>query len=355
MLNRSLLLTSVGIALLAWAMTLDTWRPGIIPFGAVATAAVLVIGTGLLLGLMAIAKPGGHPRAMSPVYRAGLFAAVGAAFLAVAGLGVLSRRHRTPTPLQFVRIREDMPFGHGEVSRDKDGSVLYTTLHGLEVSVERSAFDLDVLPNEEQLHAAYALLGRVRQATPRFTDYDSVQASGGFSVNATILGDDEGADTEHLINPAFMEDSAVLDAERPEALVFRRDGTGKKHLVGFMFMMRRGTRGPQVGGPLTKWHYHPETFFCMDSIGTPRARREANGACPAGMNSGPSAEMMHVWLVPNSYGVFSHMMGGDHMMHGEGGTSHDIGAMAEGISPASAGGAPRDTATAPAHQGQHQH
>ncbi len=355
MLNRSLLLTSIGIALLLWVMTLDTWRAGVVPLGVGATAAAIVIAAGLLLALAAVLRPGAHHPPMTLASRVGVFVAVGAAFLAVAGLGVLSRRNRTPTPVQFVRLREEMPFGHGEVSRGADGAVLYTTVHGLEVSVERSAFDLDVLPNEQQLAAAHDLVTRVMRAAPAFADYDAVQRAGGFSINATFLGDDEGAAMEHLVNPAYMEDSAVVDPARPEALVFRRDGAGRRQLIGFMFMMRRGQHGPQVGGPLTKWHFHPETFFCMDSIGTPRARREASGACPAGMNSGPSAEMLHVWLVPNSYGIFSHMMGGDHLAHEQGGAAHDMSAMPGMAPPAEGGGATRDTGIAPAPLGGHQH
>lgn len=303
-----------GVAALLWVMALDTWRPGVLPVGVLLLVASIPLALGIVLAIADALRPH-SARPMGRVARIGVVFGAGATMLAIVGFVALSRRHRTPTPVQFVRIRDHMPYGHGELGRANDGAVLYTTVHGIEVAVERSQYDLDVLPSAAQLHAAEALVEAVQTSATRFTDYDRVQADGGYHVNATILGDDEGSEMEHLINPTYMTDAAYVDAERPEALVFRRSGSGRPQLVGIMFMMPRGMHGPQVGGPLTKWHYHPETFFCMDSIGTPSARRGADGSCPSGMNSGPSSEMMHVWLVDNSYGVFAHMMDGSHLAH----------------------------------------
>lgn len=304
-----------GLAAVLWVMALDSWRPGLLPIGALMIAGCIPLAFGVALAVGDVIRPMPRPP-LRGVARLGLALGAGATLLAIVGFALLSRRHKTPTPIQFVQLREDMPYGHGELTRDADGTVLYTTVHGVEIAIERSAFDLDVLPNERQLDAASDLIDAVNAAAPRFANYDSVQAGGGFDVNATVLGDDEGSEMEHLINPEYLRDDASVDPARPEALVFRRTGSREPELVGFMFMMPRGMHGPQIAGPLTKWHYHPETFFCMDSIGTPRARRGADGACPDGMNSGPSSEMMHVWLVNNSYGVFAHMMDGSHLARG---------------------------------------
>lgn len=303
-----------GVAALLWLLALDTWRPGVLPVGLLAVLCAIPVSIGVALAIGDALNPRPRPPLRGPA-RLGIVFASGAALLALFGFAALIRRHRTPSPVQFVRLREQMPYGHGELARAADGAVLYTTVHGIEVAVERSQFDLDVLPNARQLQAANALVDAVRASARRFADYDSVQAQGGFRVNATVLGDDEGSEMEHLINPEYLRDSAYVDAARPEALVFRRSGTARPELVGIMFMMPRGMHGPQLGGPLTKWHYHPETFFCMDSIGTPSAKRGGDGSCPDGMNSGPSSEMMHVWLVNNTYGVFAHMMDGAHLAH----------------------------------------
>lgn len=337
-MRQSIIWMVGGVAALLWAMALDTWRPGVLPVGALMLVGAIPLLVGVVLAIQDALRPQPRPP-LRGMARAVVALGASGAVLALFGFAALSRRHRTPTPVQFVRLRDDRPYGHGELSRAADGAVLYTTVHGLEVAVERSKYDLDVLPNARQLDAADALVDAVRAQAPRFADYDAVQSSGGFRVNATVLGDDEGSEMEHLINPEFMEDSAFIDPERPEALVFRRSGTARPELVGIMFMMPRGVHGEQIGGPLTKWHYHPETFFCMDSIGTPSARRGADGSCPNGMNSGPSSEMMHVWLVNNSYGVFAHMMDGSHlghempsesapMDHGAHGMTHDAGAKA---------------------------
>ncbi|MCL4866725.1 MAG: hypothetical protein KJZ47_12595 [Gemmatimonadales bacterium] len=321
MAKTSTLLLWCGLAILLWVLLLDTWRPATFPIGPGAGVALALLAAGMLLALIGVSR-GGPSQAAPAWYRVGVTVGVGAIGLALAGFGILAARHRTPTPVQFLRLREQRPFGTGELSRDADGAVLYTTRHGLEISVERSQFDLDVLPSEAQLHAAHELVLGVRAQAPRLADYDSVQSVLGFTINATVLGDDAGAELEHLINPDHIGDGVVLDPERPEALVFRRRDPDKPELVGYMFMMPRGERGPQVGGPLTRWHHHPETFFCMDSLGVPRAPRPEMRGCPAGLNSGPSGEMLHVWLVNNAYGIFSHMMGATTLAAGDHAGAH---------------------------------
>lgn len=314
MFAKSTFLFTVGLALLLWSLALDTWRPGVIPLGGATLLAAVVMGGGVVLAILASLRPtvGVSPRRG---WRAALFLAGGAAFAAIPAFVVLQARNRTPTPLQFVHLREGLPLGHGEVRRAPDNAIEVRTAHGLEVSVERSRYDLDVLPTAPQLDSAHALLVAVNQAAGAFRDYSSTRTQGGFVVSNNELGDDEGAALEHLINPDCLADGRVLDPHCPEALVYRHAGDGSKQLIGFMFMMPRGEHGPQVGGPLTKWHYHPETFFCMDSIGVPRAKLLPSGGCAPGLNRGPSSEMMHVWLVDNTYGVFSHMMGGSHLGH----------------------------------------
>jgi hypothetical protein len=196
-----------------------------------------------------------------------------------------------------------------EASRGADGTLELRTVHGVEVSIERTKYNLDVLPSLAQLHAADDLIDNTTENASRFSNYDSVKTTGGFTISNSVLGDDVGSEFEHLINPDNLLDDKTLDPARPEALVFRRGAGDKMSLVGIMYMTKRGEHGPQVAGPLTKWHYHPETAFCMDSVGVPRAKRVGT-ECPPGLNHGPSSEMMHVWLVDNTYGTFAHMMGG---------------------------------------------
>jgi hypothetical protein len=115
-------------------------------------------------------------------------------------------------------------------------------------------------------------------------------------------------DRVHFANEAFIMDDHILDPERPEYLMYYETPKGRQ-LAGFMFVVRTPREeGPQIGGPLTKWHYHIwSTPFClkngMMTVGVP----ERNG-CSVGEPSNRSPEMMHVWLVDHPLGRFSGQM-----------------------------------------------
>ncbi|MFN2399918.1 MAG: hypothetical protein ABR543_14965 [Gemmatimonadaceae bacterium] len=160
-----------------------------------------------------------------------------------------------------------------------------------------------------ELAAAERLVDETTLQAKRFSDYHRVRAAEGFTVSGTEILDKPDADFHHVFNPDYMADGRTLDPSRPESLIFIRSGNTME-LAGVMFMMPIGTHGPQPGGPLTRWHYHPVVNFCMDSDGLPRVRAERaeRGGCPVGMSNGPTPEMMHVWLVENRYGAFAHHM-----------------------------------------------
>lgn len=316
-IRRSALLTLTGLAVLLWALVLDTWKTGRVPLRWLALAGVVILAVGLIDLVRVSMRARSAEGEGSPFLRLALVAMLATNLLAVVGFFALDARGYSPSLLQFVQLREGLPYGGAVISRADDGTIEYRIRHGVEVSVERTRYNLDVLPSEEQLHAAHDLLDQTKENAGRFTDYAAAKG-GGFSISTSVLGDDEGAMTEHLVNPDYLQDDKVLDPSRPEALVFQSTPSGGKALVGIMYMTKRGERGPQVGGPLTRWHHHPETLFCMDDVGVPRAKIE-NGACPAGLNKGPSSEMMHVWLVDNAYGAFSHMMGGSSIGASNGG------------------------------------
>lgn len=308
-LGRSALLITTGLAGFAWTLALDTWKPGRVPIAWLLLLSVVVLGIGIIDLTLAAARNSVGATRNSAWVRLGVVAMFGATAVAAVGFVLLERRGHTPNLIQFVHLREGLPLGHAEVSRAGDGTLEMRTVHGVEVSIERTKYDLDVLPSEAQLHAANELIGSTKRNASRFSDYGRATTSGGFTISNSVLGDDIGSEFEHVINADNLLDGKTLDPERPEALVFRRAAGDKMSLVGIMYMTKRGEHGPQVAGPLTKWHYHPETAFCMDAAGVPRAKRSGK-ECPPGMNHGPSSEMMHVWLVDNTYGTFAHVMGG---------------------------------------------
>ena len=84
----------------------------------------------------------------------------------------------------------------------------------------------------------------------------------------------------HYLNPAYQRDDKILDASRPEALVYANTSKGAV-LLGAMYVMPNpGVAGPQIGGCLTQWHAHSLLGW-------------------------QTPEMMHVWIVDAPGGPFS--------------------------------------------------
>jgi hypothetical protein len=118
-------------------------------------------------------------------------------------------------------------------------------------------------------------------------------------------------DRHHYRNDAYMVDDRIMDPDHPEVLMYYAtppSGTeteGRQRLAGFMFYARdREARGPQIGGPLTIWHYHgwqrPQCVVDGLSINW-----SVDGECERGTPSYFSGEMMHVWLVDRPHGRFA--------------------------------------------------
>jgi hypothetical protein len=99
----------------------------------------------------------------------------------------------------------------------------------------------------------------------------------------------------HAEHRAYHHDNVYLDAQRPDTLIYADVPGRRLVLVGVMFSMRRGMRGPHPGGPITRWHWH---LVCMTGSGrglTPRR----NGSCPRGSRLRRGSEMMHIWFTPD--------------------------------------------------------
>lgn len=111
-------------------------------------------------------------------------------------------------------------------------------------------------------------------------------------------------DRAHYGHRSYITDGHVLDPDRPEFLMYYDTSSGKK-LVGYMYLMSDPTsHGPQIGGPLTLWHYHMwSTPHCLYeglySIGL-----STDGQCAEGTPSHRSPEMIHVWFVDHPAGPF---------------------------------------------------
>ena len=106
----------------------------------------------------------------------------------------------------------------------------------------------------------------------------------------------------HVPNPAWRADGRVLDPARPETLVYWKGPGDRLTLVGVMYTAPRGTSGPAVGGPITRWHDHES---CRDPATGRKLGRPADGVCPSGQVHRRSGQMMHVWFTDDLATAFA--------------------------------------------------
>ncbi len=155
-------------------------------------------------------------------------------------------------------------------------------------------------PTSEQAKAAQELVESCYESATRngWYDYDKGRADG---------FEPPPRDPRHFRNPEFMLDDEILDPDRPEVLMYYPTASGKLELVGFMFMASsRSQWGPQVGGPLTVWHYHIwRKKQCVERGVISLGFVDADQKCETGVGHHRSLEMMHVWLIDHPQGPFA--------------------------------------------------
>lgn len=153
-------------------------------------------------------------------------------------------------------------------------------------------------PTDEERARAADLVQKTRAAAEKngWFDYERASAAG-FALLP-------GLDHLHFGKKEFLADGRVLDPERPEFLMFYDTPEGKR-LTGVMFLEATPEgHGPQVGGPLTVWHYHTWPPQCQVD-GTSIAPPREDGTCERGVLSPRSPEMLHVWFVEHPEGPFA--------------------------------------------------
>lgn len=131
----------------------------------------------------------------------------------------------------------------------------------------------------EQRVAAATLFEDVKAGIARYADLRIAQAEGFEQGQASFRFGDWGP--AHFRHRANRMDDRVLDATRPEGLVYFRTQDGRTLLLGAFFVAPRG-QGPRPGGPITEWHFH-----------NPEGR----------------GEMMHVWTFGHPDGPFARALG----------------------------------------------
>jgi hypothetical protein len=157
-------------------------------------------------------------------------------------------------------------------------------------------------PTAEQRAAADDLVARTFESAMRhgWFDYDKGVADGFIQ-----------ADRTHYRNDRNMVDDAVLDPDRPEMLMYMPRAGGKPRLAGVMYYARtRTAMGPQIGGPLTVWHYHrwKHASCIVGDMLHVEWLKNGEGECELGEKTHRSGEMMHVWLIDHPSGPFATSM-----------------------------------------------
>ena len=163
---------------------------------------------------------------------------------------------------------------------------------------EVSVFAEGAPPSAAQRAAAADLVQRCYQAAVRngWLDFEKALADGFIGLFQ---------DRRHYAKWEFVNDDIVLDPDRPEFLMYYAAPEGMQ-LIGFMFYASdRLAHGPQIGGPLTIWHYHKwKTATCMRGNVLPIGQALESGRCLTGIPSHRSPEMLHVWLLDRAEGSF---------------------------------------------------
>ena len=157
-------------------------------------------------------------------------------------------------------------------------------------------------PTPEQATAAQDLVDRCFEAAKRNRWF---QFKNALDQGYELLW----ADRRHFVKPEYVFDDRVLDCDRPEFLMYYETEKGIG-LAGLMFYADSPTAwGPQVGGPLTVWHYHVwAPVQCLDRGMILVGEGDEQGRCAEGTPTHRSPEMLHVWFIDRPKGPFSSSM-----------------------------------------------
>jgi hypothetical protein len=155
---------------------------------------------------------------------------------------------------------------------------------------------------DEQRAAAEALWKASMANAERWRDPEAAAAAGFRFRNDAGAGPGGKVRFLHVPNPAWRADGRVLDPAHPETLIYWNGPGDRLTLVGVMYTAARGSPGPAVGGPITRWHDHES---CRDPATRAKLGQPVDGACPDGQVYRRSGEMMHVWFTDDLATAFA--------------------------------------------------
>lgn len=106
----------------------------------------------------------------------------------------------------------------------------------------------------------------------------------------------------HFFNKKFMLDAELMTPSNPETLIYYKNKQKQRQLAGLMFYHNnRKAGGPQIGGPLTVWHYHVfDEPICHEEV----VVQPFDSECEQGVKLTRSPEMIHTWFIQHPAGTF---------------------------------------------------
>ena len=126
--------------------------------------------------------------------------------------------------------------------------------------------------------AARRILSVVRREARRWTTLRAAKRAGFETRVARRRAGDETAHYLHAERLRERRTGPAFDAKRPKALIFAREPGRAAVLVGVMYSVQRGERGPSPGGPITRWHSH---LVCRSGSSAASSRWRTGPAHPA--------------------------------------------------------------------------
>ena len=149
------------------------------------------------------------------------------------------------------------------------------------------------LASRAQQEAAVRVLVQTANAVRAFRDPRAAVAAGYDITEARRARGDRSVGWLHAEHRGHSNDRTDLDPRHPEVLIYANPPGGRPlRLVGVMYSVPRGVKGPTPGGPVTRWHNHRVCAEGRRRGLTPRP----DGTCPPGATPRRGSEMMHLWF-----------------------------------------------------------
>ena len=182
---------------------------------------------------------------------------------------------------------------------DGQASLAPGVRHGLAAHL-RQYPDLSLATNAQRL-AARTLLRRARAASAPWKDVTAAKAVGFNTHLAKRAPGDDAIGYLHAEHRRFSADRHLLDVHRPESLIYATQPGRPPVLIGVMFSVPRGVRGPTPAGPIERWHSH---LVCTKGDDRGLAP-PANGVCKKGARLTQGSEMLHLWFTRELRSAFA--------------------------------------------------